>query len=65
MYEDLQEGLRQAIDYTKGTGQARVTVYRTDHETEYKKEQIRQVRADAHSFLPEERAHDSFVISAE
>ena len=65
LFEDLKEGLRQAIDHTKGKGQARVTVCKTDPETGYEKEIISQVRTEAHSLPPEERIQESSVISAE
>ena len=47
LFEDLQEGLLQAIDYAKGQGPARVVTYKIDPVTEYDKEQIRQIRMDA------------------
>lgn len=47
LFEDLQEGLLQAIDYAKGQGPARVVTYKIDPVTEFDKEQIRQIRMDA------------------
>ena len=47
LFEDLQEGLLQAIDYAKGQGPARVVTYKIDPVTDYNKEQIRQIRMDA------------------
>ena len=47
LFEDLQEGLLQAIDNTKGQGPARVVTYKIDPVTEYDKDQIRQIRMDA------------------
>ena len=47
LFEDLQEGLLQAIDYAKGQGPARIVTYKIDPVTEYDKEQIRQIRMDA------------------
>ena len=47
LFEDLQEGLLQAIDYAKGQGPARVVTYKIDPVTDYNKEQIRQIRIDA------------------
>ena len=47
LFEDLQEGLLQAIDYAKGQGPARVVTYKIDPITEFDKEQIRQIRMNA------------------
>ena len=47
LFEDLQEGLLQAIDNAKGQGPARVVTYKIDPVTEYDKEQTRQIRMDA------------------
>ena len=47
LFEDLQEGLLQAIDYAKGQGPARVISYKIDPVMEYDKEQIRQIRLNA------------------
>ena len=47
LFEDLQEGLLQAIDYAKGQGPARVISYKIDPVMEYAKEQIRQIRLNA------------------
>ena len=44
LFEDLQEGLHQAIDYTKGEGPARTSTYIIDPVVEYKKDQIREIR---------------------
>ena len=47
LFEDLQEGLLQAIDFAKGKGPARVVTYKIDPVTELDKDQIRQVRVNA------------------
>ena len=46
-FEDLQEGLHQAIDYAKGEGPARTITYIIDPVVEYNKEQIREIRMGA------------------
>ena len=47
LFDDLQEGLTQAIDYAKGTGSARTITYRIDPVTEWNKDQIREIRMHA------------------
>jgi len=47
LFEDLQEGMLQAIDYAKGNGPAKVVTYRIDPVNELNKDQIRKVRMDA------------------
>ena len=47
LFEDLREGLLQAIDYEKGNGQARVVTYKIDPVTELNKDQIREIRMNA------------------
>ena len=47
LFDDLQEGLLQAIDYANGKGSARVTTYKIDPITEYNKDQIREIRMNA------------------
>ena len=47
LFEDLQEGLLQAIDYAKGEGPARVITYKIDPITEFNKDQIREIRMNA------------------
>ena len=48
LFDDLQEGLQQAIDFANGTGPAKVTTYRIDPVIELDKDQIRAVRTNAH-----------------
>ncbi len=47
LFEDLQEGLLQAIDYAKGTGTARTVTYKIDPVVELNKDQIREIRMHA------------------
>ncbi len=47
LFDDLQEGLLQAIDYAKGDGSAKVVTYKIDPVTEYDKDQIREIRMNA------------------
>ena len=47
MFEELQEGLEQAIDYAKGEGSARVVTYKIDPVKELNKDQIKQARMHA------------------
>jgi putative transcriptional regulator len=47
LFEDLQEGLLQAIDYAKGTGAARTVTYKIDPVVELNKDQIREIRMHA------------------
>ena len=47
LFEDLQEGLLQAVDYAKGNGPARVVTYKIDPVTEFNKDQIRAIRMNA------------------
>ena len=47
LFDDLQEGLLQAIDYTKGKGPARTITYRIDPVVELNKDQIREIRMQA------------------
>ena len=48
LFEDLQEGLQQAIDFANGKGPARTKTYTILPVTEYSKEQIREIRINAH-----------------
>lgn len=48
LFDDLQEGLHQAIDFANGTGPAKVTKYKIEPVTELSKDQIREVRMNAH-----------------
>ena len=47
LFEDLQEGLTQAISHAKGEGSARVITYKIDPVEEYDCNRIRQIRIDA------------------
>ena len=47
LFEDLQEGLLQAIDYANGTGSARTVTYKIDPVNELNKDQIREIRMRA------------------
>lgn len=47
LFDDLQEGLAQAIDFAKGKGPARVTTYKIDPVEEFSKEQIHEIRIKA------------------
>lgn len=48
LFEDLQEGLQQAIDFANGKGSARTRTFTIVPVTEYSKEQIRDIRIKAH-----------------
>ena len=48
LFEDLQEGLLQAIDYANGKGDANTVTYRIDPVHKLNKEQIRTIRMRAH-----------------
>lgn len=48
LFEDLQEGLLQAIDHAKGEGPAKTVTYRIDPVRELNKDQIREIRMKAH-----------------
>ena len=47
LFEDLKEGINQAIDYAEGKGSTRVFTYKIDPVKEYDNEQIRRIRMDA------------------
>ena len=47
LFHDLQEGLQQAIDYTRGNGAARVITYQIEPVDVYNKDQIREIRLHA------------------
>ena len=47
LFDDLQEGLLQAIDYEKGKGPARTVTYKIDPVVELNKDQIREIRKHA------------------
>ena len=47
LFDDLREGLQQAIDYEKGVGKAKKTTYVIDPVKKYSKDEIKQVRTNA------------------
>ena len=47
LFEDLHEGLLEAIDYAKGTGDAPIVTYKIDPVHKLDKDQIRQIRLNA------------------
>ena len=47
LFEDLQEGFLEAIDYAKGKGPARVITYKIDPVDELSKDEIRELRKNA------------------
>ena len=47
LFENLQEGLLEAIDYANGTGDAHTVTYRIDPVHELNKDQIREIRLNA------------------
>ena len=47
LFEDLQEGLKQAIDHAEGRCDARVVTYKIDPVVEYSSEEIRRIRMEA------------------
>lgn len=47
LFDDLQEGLLQAIDYAKGKGSARTITYKIDPVVAFNKDQIREIRIQA------------------
>jgi len=47
LFDDLQEGLLQAIDYANGKGPARTVTYKIDPVIELNKDQIREIRMQA------------------
>ncbi len=47
LFDDLQEGLFQAIDFADGKGSARTITYKIDPVTRYDKDQIREIRMNA------------------
>ena len=48
LFDDLQVGLLQAIDYAKGNGSGRTITYTIDPVTKLNKDQIREIRMQAH-----------------
>ncbi len=47
LFEDLREGLLEAIDYARGDGTARTINYKIDPVTKFNKIQIREIRMNA------------------
>ncbi|MCR5604548.1 MAG: helix-turn-helix domain-containing protein [Lachnospiraceae bacterium] len=47
LFEDLREGLQEAIDYEKGTGSAHKTVYVIDPIKKFDNEEIKSIRNKA------------------
>ena len=47
LFDDLQAGLLQAIDYAKGKGAAQTITYIIDPVVELNKDQIREIRMEA------------------
>ena len=47
LFEDLREGLQQAIDFEKGTGKAKTTVFMISPVTKYSNKEIRAIRNKA------------------
>lgn len=47
LFEDLKEGLEQAIDFANGNGTARTITYTILPVTEYDRKQIREIRVNA------------------
>ena len=44
LFEDLREGLQEAIDYEKGSGKAKKTVFMITPVNKYSNEQIKSIR---------------------
>lgn len=44
LYDDLKQGLEEAIDYERGTGEAKVKVYEIKPVKEYSNVEIRAIR---------------------
>ena len=47
LFEDLREGLQQAIDFEKGTGKAKTTVFLISPVTKYSNKEIKAIRNKA------------------
>ena len=47
LFEDLREGLQQAIDFEKGTGKAKTTVFMISPVTKYSNKEIKAIRNKA------------------
>ena len=48
LFNDLQVGLREAIDFANGKGPAHVTTYVIDPVRALTKDEIKQIRSNAH-----------------
>ena len=48
LYEDLRQGLEEAIEYEKGKGAAKAVTYVIEPVKRYTNEEIRSIRNDAH-----------------
>lgn len=46
LFNDLREGLKQAIDFEKGEGSAKVTTYIISPAKPYSRQQIKELRVD-------------------
>ena len=47
LFEDLREGLQEAIDYEKGSGKAKTVVYMIEPIKKYSNEEIKEIRRKA------------------
>ena len=47
LFEDLREGLQEAIDFEKGTGKAKTTIFMISPVTKYTNEQIKSIHKKA------------------
>ncbi|MBR4760797.1 MAG: helix-turn-helix domain-containing protein [Lachnospiraceae bacterium] len=47
LFEDLRDGLQEAIDYEKGVGSAKTTTYMISPVKKYTNEEIKQIRNKA------------------
>lgn len=47
LFEDLREGLQQAINFEKGTGKAKTTVFMISPVTKYSNKEIKAIRNKA------------------
>lgn len=48
LYEDLKQGLQEAIDYEKGDGKAKTVTYVIEPVKRYNNKEIRTIRNSAH-----------------
>ena len=47
LFEDLKNGLEEAIEYERGSGKARKKSFQFDSVIKYSKEEIKNIRSDA------------------